>query len=126
MTPGPVLTAVEDVKIVYQYVRKIGLVLVALICAVGWMATYTGGRVGADRFTGTDMDEYKVEHARDVAIIVAREKAEQAETNALLLEAVQQIREHLAAQDAKTDTRLESIERIVGRIEKKVYNGYGG
>lgn len=73
----------------------------------------------ADRWTGTDMRNYRIQHAREVAIIVAREKREQAAINKELIEAVQAIREILSA----NQVQLKGIERQLDRIEKKVFNG---
>jgi hypothetical protein len=82
----------------------------------------------SDRFTGTDFREYETQHAKDVARIVAAEKALQAETNEKLIKAVESIRREMVNERVhRSEDRvmLESTMKSVERIEKKVFNGSG-
>jgi hypothetical protein len=116
---GKVTSTLDDVRLIYKYVRKIGLILVCLILAGGWATTYFTTLRATDRWTGTDQRNYEKRHIAEVAEIVSEEKRIQARINNELLEEVQGIREEMAGDRV----RLKNIDKTLDRIEKKVFNG---
>jgi septation ring formation regulator EzrA len=73
----------------------------------------------ADRWTATDQAQYVKEHDTGVDELVETKMGEINGTFADVTDAVQDMRETLAADHE----RLKNIERSLERIEKKVFNG---
>ena len=127
---GPVETAVQDGVFIGYTLKKAGVVVVMILLSLAVI-----GLVGAlilvqyntaklapamlDRWTATDQADYETRHAIDVAKIVAREKALQAETNREMIAAIQEIREAMAG----NSVRWASLEKQLNRIENSVFNG---